>query len=259
MTGVRYKLQAYMADNDVGKRSFQTVRLRLANARVLSRRRANRGAPLSTYLWSLEDAAVIGLRDLDERDAAKIFAIGLSVQSWRFLHSPVILSTVAALDYDPGTDVGRVSIKLTSPTVVLDEQLFLQAAQGLKAAWMIPGSRGDILREAINSYWDALHAVLRRSRILSLWAALEKAVNDDGKSRPGGSFDRHAATATGWEEADIKRLRDLTRWLKHSNVVAKPPPGITDDMDRDASKVKQLADRAIASRLNFPLSTVYEQ
>lgn len=256
---VEYKLQAYMADNDAGDRSFIRIRLRLVNAHHLSRRPANPRAPQSTYIWTLGDGSVIGLPDLDDRDAAKVFAIALSVQSWRFLHSPVILSTVAVPEYKPlGPSLG-VSTTLISARRVLDERSFVEAADKLKAVWIMGGARGDILREAVNSYWDALHSVQRRSRFLNLWAAFERAVNDDGIQRTGKKFDSHAAGVTGWEAAEITPLRDLSRWLKHADTVRKLPSQVARNMGQDSAKVKQLADRAIAARLGFALSTTYSR
>lgn len=259
MSRVEYKLQAYMADNDVGEMMSTRARFRLVNKQHLSRRPANPRAPQSTYTWALDDSSIIGLHVLDDHDAAKVFAIALSMQTWRFLHSPVILNTVADLKYAPGGMFGTIRLKHTSPQWVLDERSFVAAAEGLKAVFTVPEARGDILREAVNSYWDALHSVQRRSRLLSLWAAFERAVNDDGRRRDGAKFDCHAAIATGCTENDIEPLRRLTTWLKHADAVTKVPHEITENIGRSSASVKRLADRAIAARLGFALSAFYSR
>ena len=246
-----------MADNDAHDTGSTRMKLRLVKTRHrLSRRATNTTARQSTNLWTLHDGTIVGLPDLDQRHAARVFAIALSVQSWRFLHSPVIISTVSELD------LGRIpplTTQMTSPRVLLDVDRFAAAAEGLTSVWTMDGPRGEILREALNSYWDALHSVHRRARILNLWAAFEKAVNDDGERRTGRNFDRHASEATTWEKTEIHRLRDLTRWLKHPDVIAELPDGVRENIPVDAGRIKRLTDLALADRLEFDLSAAYDE
>lgn len=259
------KLQVYMTDNDAGERSFTRARFRLVNTNSLSRKRANRSAPQSTYVWTLDDPSMIGMPDVSVDEGAKVFAIALSMQTQRFLHSPVILSTVAVPAVErsgPDFLVGGIRTVLSSPGTgshpnIIDERKFAAAARCLRTVWSVRSSRGDILRESLNSYWDALHTVQRRGRILSLWAAFERAINDDGERRPGKKFDRHAARATGIEAQEIGSLRDLTRFLKHADVVVKPPADVTESIASDSRRIKELADRAIAARLDIELPVTY--
>ena len=223
LTSAKFQLQAFMVDNDAGERSRTEVPIELVNSRSLHLTPAGQVAPQSTYDWTLDDARMIGFPGIGERKAEKVFAIALSVQAWRFLHSPVIVSTVSLLHIVRRGRVrtGLVGASLRSPPNTIDENSFIEAAKGLKTAWTMDESRGKIMREAMNSYWDALHSVHVRSRFLSLWAALERAVNDDGVTRTGHKFDTHAASITSFSPGDIKPLRNLNSWLKHADRVKR--------------------------------------
>ena len=261
---VRFKLQAYMADNNANSRSFQRLRMRLINTDLLRRRSANPKAPLSTNVWELADGAVVGLNDLDDADVSKVFAIGLSVQTWRFLHSPVILNTVSLLDRDqpPGGVFGRVSLKHISPQVVIDERFFMQAVLKLKTAYGSNSSRAKVLRAALNAYWDALHAVHTRSRFLSLSAALELAVNADspkGKELDGRDLVRFVAESVeGFDRSEIRRLRGLNNTLKHARAL-RTYRGDVVNVGWEAGQMKRLTDHLLAKSFSFELPPTYEK
>lgn len=260
LTSAKFELQAFMTDNDAGERSGTEVPLELVDARVMHCVPADQPAPQSTYDWTLDDATVIGVPDIDHRDAAKVFAIALSMQAWRVLHSPVILSTVSLLHTVRRGRLfaGGVGTKLTSRVVTVDEGSFVEAAQALKRVWTMEGERGKIMREALNSYWDALHSVRTRSRFLSFWAAFERAVNDDGKRRDSTRFDDHAASATSFNSGEIGRLRGLTRLLKHADALGRADTTLPQHMGPDSAKLKRLVDRSLAARLGFSLSAIYD-
>jgi len=259
-TSAEFQLQAFMVDNDAGERSRTEVPIELVNSRSLHLTPACQVAPQSTYVWTLDDARMIGFPDIDERKAAKVFAIALSVQAWRFLHSPVILSTVSLLHIIRGGRVrtGGVGSSLSSRPITIDEDSFIEAAKRLKTAWTMEESRGRIMREAMNTYWDALHSVHVRSRFLSLWAALERAVNDDGVKRTGDKFDTHAARITSFRPGDIKPLRDLNNWLKHADRVQRHEAETAAKKGVRSQMLKKLVDQSIAARLGFVLSPTYD-
>lgn len=259
---VRFKLQAYMADNNANSKSFQRLRMRLINTELLRRRSANPKAPLSTNVWELDDGAIVGVDDLDEADVTKVFAVGLSVQTWRFLHSPVILNTVSLLDRDNrlGGVFARMTLKHISPQVVIDERFFLQAVLKLKTAYGSNSSRAKVLRAALNAYWDALHAVHTRSRFLSLSAALELAVNADrpkGKELGGRELIRFVAEGVdGFDRPEVHRLRKLNNTLKHARAL-HTYRGDVVNVGREAGQMKRLTDHLLAKRFSFELPPTY--
>jgi hypothetical protein len=255
---VEYKLQAYMADNDAGAGGFTRIRLRLVNAHRLSRRRANPKAPQSTYVWALDDRTIVGLPDLDSHQAAKVFAIALSVQSRRVLHSPVILNTVTVPEYSRRGPSLRASPMLISPRYTVDERFFVEAATALKAVWGMSGDWGRLMRAAINAYWDALHAVQTRSRFLSLYAALELLVNALPKEEKGGRFDKKAAGLAGASPAEIQPLRDLNNRLKHAKAL-RTFGGETMSVGGESRDLKGLVDQCIATRCSFSLPTTHSR
>lgn len=259
LTRAEFQLQAFMVDNDAGEGAWTVAEIDLVKSRLLHLAPVAQAAPLSTYVWTLDDATIIGLPDIDHRQAAKVFAVALSVQAWRFFHSPVIVSTVSALRISPKGLFGSVTTKLTSPRVTVEESSFVEAATALKTVWAMSGTRGKIIQEALNSYWDALHSVHRRSRFLSLWAAFERAVNDDGGDRRGTRFDNYAASITSFGCGDIKPLRELNNWLKHANQVREHEAEIAANIGVSSRTLKRLVDQSLASRLGFSLSATYDQ
>jgi hypothetical protein len=260
LTSAEFQLQAFMVDNDGGERSGTEVPIELVNSRSLHLTPAGQAAPQSTYVWTLDDARMIGFPDIEERKAAKVFAIALSVQAWRFLHSPVILSTVSLLHIVRRGRVrtGLVGSSLRSAPITIDEDSFIEAASRLKTVWTMGGIRGKIMREAMNSYWDALHSVHVRSRFLSLWAALERAVNDDGVKRAGDRFDGHAASITSFSPGDIKPLRNLNNWLKHPDRVKRDEAETAAKKGVRSQTLKKLVDQSVSARLGFALSPTYD-
>ena len=255
MTKAEFLLGAFMVDNDVGERAATIFRLKIANEHRLHKTALRPTALVSRYRWTLDDAAIIGIPDIDDWAAAKVFVIALTVQSSRSLHSPVIVSTVSLLHVERHGLVGELKTKLTSPPVTIDEEAFVDAAKALSKGWAWKGTRGRIMREAVNSYWDALHSVHRRSRFLELWAAFEKLANIDAKRNLGGaSLDAHAARVASAKPADILPLRRLNNWLKHPQE--KRPAG-ADDIGQEARKLKRLLDQCLSGRLSFSLSNTY--
>jgi hypothetical protein len=259
-SSAEFQLQAFLADNDAGEKAWTVAPIELVNHRLLHCALADQPAPQATYDWTLDDATVIGLPDIDHRDAAKVFAVALSVQSWRVLHSPVILSTVSLLHIVRRglLFTGGVGTKLTTRVVTVDEGAFVEAGQALKSVWIMGEERGKVMREALNSYWDALHSVRARSRFLNLWAAFERAVNDDGRRRDAGKFDEHAASATSFGSEEIKPLRDLTRQLKHADALVRADTTLPQNMGPESARLKRLVDHALAARLRFSLSATYD-
>lgn len=260
LSSAEFQLQAFLADNDAGEKAWTVAPIELVNSRLLHCALADQPAPQSTYNWTLDEPTAIGLPDIEHRDAAKVFAVALSMQAWRVLHSPVILSTVSLLHTVRRGRLfaGGVGTKLTSRVVTVGEGSFVETAQGLKRVWTMEGERGKVMREALNSYWDALHSVRARSRFLNLWAVLERAVNDDARRRDGSNFDDHAANATRLSSDEIKRLRDLTRQMKHADALVRADTTLPQNMGPESAKLKRLVDRSLAARLEFSLSATYD-
>lgn len=259
MTIVEFRLQAFMVDNDPG---YTKARLRLVNAGHLRRASVERRAPQPTYVWTLDDASIIGYPDIGEREAAKVFSIALSVQSWRFLHSPVILRRVSSLRIKPSPQVSSPTIGMTSPLVRVDERSFIQAARELKKVLAMRGTRGKIMRAALNAYWDALFSARTRSRFLSLWAAFELALNADrpsGKELSGGDLDMAAARITTLGPQDIQALRKLNNRLKHARSLRTYGAESAPFVGRESGTLKRLVDQSFAARLGFSLSPTYDQ
>jgi hypothetical protein len=146
---------------------------------------------------------------------------------------------------------------LKSVPIVIHEEGFLVAARGLQAAFALSAPTGTILQEAINSYWDALLSVHTRSRFISLWSCLERAVNHDGAGRIGQEFDRQANAATGKSEVMVKRLRQLNNGLKHAKAIVSLAPDFAKQASSGSREVKELADRALADRLGIALPDGY--
>ncbi len=255
---VSLRLQIVYVDNDVGERSATISRISLKNERLLHLEQEPEPKLLTTCLWTLDDPSVIGIPDLDETEATKVFALALSVQSSRFLHSPVIIDTVSALGIDKKGMFGILSTKLVSPEVELDEDKFVEAAAALRKMWSRGGRSREVLLAAINSYWDGHLSVHVRSRYLNLWAALERLANAySKKSVNGGDLDRRIGWLAGRVPHRIEPLRRLNNHLKHADSVRQLPASTIANIGRDSRLLKQLVDRSLARRCHFKMSRTY--
>jgi hypothetical protein len=205
----------------------------------------------------LDDASLIGYPAIDADHPAIVFAISLSMQSWRLLYSPVLLLSMDSWGVAPSPDIPSPTIGLGTPPIVVDERAFLLAAAALKTTPTITGNQGRILRAAANAYWDALHSVRTRSRFLSLYAAFELAVNASGADEKGKRFDAKAAALIGATADQIEPLRQLNRQLKHTTAVLQFDEA-TPSLGRESGRLKRLTDRALAARLHHQLPSTYD-
>jgi len=242
-----------MVDNDV---DWTEVRLSLANPCHLHYEEIAPQSPQPTYKWTLDDASLIGYPAIDERDAAIVFAISISVQSWRLLHSPVLLLGRDSWGVTPGPEVRSPRVGMTTPPIVVDERSFLKAAAAFSAVPTMTSTEGKIIRAAVNAYWDAMHSVWTRSRFLSLYAAFELTVNAVGTVTSGLKLDAKAAALIDAPPADIKPLRDLNNRFKHARAVRLF--GEATSFRGESGHLKRLTDRALAVRLHYQLPSTYD-
>lgn len=248
-------LQPFLVDNDVG---FTEVHLSLENQCHLHYQEIAPRSPQPTYKWTLDDASLIAYPTIGQQHAAAVFAISLSMQSWRLLYSPVLLLRVDYWAVDPGPDVPSPTIGMGTPLIVVDERSFLKAAAALSPVPTMTNTEGIIIRAAMNAYWDALYSVRTRSRFLSLYAAFELTVNASGRDEKGKRFDAKAAALIRAAADQIEPLRQLNRQLKHATAVLQFDEA-TPSFGRESGRLKRLTDRALAARLHFQLPSTYDE
>lgn len=259
MQKISVELQAFMVDNDP---SWAKSEFRVVNQRHLEVAPLSEDAPFPVHKWSLDDAALVGRRSIEDRDLLKVFSISLSLQAWLFVHSPVIISRVTTPRFEPEPEVRDATIGMSGYSITVDEDSFNAAAAGLTYALGLGGARGMMFRTSINAYWDAVQSVRTRPRFLNFWAAVEVAVNALGpevKLRPGKYLDERISKATGISAQAIKPLRELNNRRKHgraSHIHAVEEPAMF--VGTESSTLKRLCDKALAERFGFALSPHYD-
>lgn len=235
--------------------------------------------PRSEHTFIIKDATPLGLKGdyhLTEEQATDIFLLSCSLLMQKYYLSriqPVQMSSEVeyvsmpledSIHEKPSEDTifcfaGQGSVHVScrlSSKIKIDEIQLLQTVERLLRYNIFdlqsrtPNENNVI--EAIKSYQEAFTTTGYSSCYLTLYPALEKAVNSN-KKRSGDKFDIAASNLTGIQQNEFERLRIFYNRLKHQLRDNSTDLSVLREGQKDIQlllrDLKEATDTAILARL----------
>jgi hypothetical protein len=216
LIGLSYELQAYFADNAASEDGATEISIDVEKSQGHISVSPAATELQSTYVFTLDDASLVGHGLLPEHRLGEIVVVAASICCKRVYLSPVLLRrSVPRLTGRTGMFGTLTSLVKSGKGESISEEQFLDLANRLLRLETMPGVPVANLRQGFTSYHRAVLSIDPSTRYGHVWAALEKSVNTHHDDT-GPKFDRKAAVVVGELSQTIEPLRELNNKLKHA-------------------------------------------